>query len=82
MIMTEVRHFEIGEEVDVFIKIPGARKERGFYQQGVVKKKVDAGFYLVFFEHVECGGKRGQHGWYHWTNILYKGRKPNEKSET
>jgi hypothetical protein len=74
------RVFEIGQIVDVFIRIPGSRKEgKGFYQRGEIKTRETIGRYLVFFPDVEIGGRKGTHGWYQWTDIFYKGE--GEKSD-
>jgi len=75
------RVFEIGQIVDVFIRIPGSRKGRGFYQRGEIKTTETIGRYMVFFPDVEIGGRKGTHGWYQWTDIFYKGDKPNDEEE-
>ena len=72
------RVFEIDQIVDVFIKIPGSRGGRGFYQRGIIKTTETLGRYMVFFPDVEIGGRKGTHGWYRWMNIFYKGEKPDE----
>lgn len=71
------RTFEIGDIVDVFIKIHGSKNNKGFYQRGEIKTRETLGRYMVFFPDVELAGRKGQHGWYHWTDIYYKEGKPN-----
>jgi hypothetical protein len=76
------RVFTIGQTVDVFIKIPGSRSAgKGFYQRGEIKTTETMGRYMVFFPDVEIGGRKGTHGWYQWTDIFYKGDKPNEEEK-
>lgn len=67
--------YEIGEIVNVYIKIPGTRKEKGYYLRGEIKSEKTQGHYKVFFPDVEIAGKKGTHGWYRPNSIRPTGPK-------